>query len=318
MARPNSIGDVGNHLPVLLNEAIEALRPSPGAHIVDGTFGGGGHAAEILERIAPNGVLYAFDRDRAVAPRADQLSAAYPGLLTFVHASYADMRAQLSARGVPTVEGILFDLGLSTLQLAEPERGFAFSVDGPLDMRFDRTSGETAAELLARLDADGIMRVLWTYGEERQGRRIANGIVRARGVQPIATTGQLATLVERTLGGRRGARIHPATRTFQALRIAVNDELGELERGLAAGVELLRPGARFVVISFHSLEDRIVKTTFAQEARGCICPPELPICVCGRVPRITLVGRPIRPTPSEIAANPRARSAIMRVVERLP
>jgi 16S rRNA (cytosine1402-N4)-methyltransferase len=306
------------HVPVLLQEAVQALNLQPGSVVVDGTFGGGGHARAILERIAPCGRLLAFDRDAGAWQRAHLLEAEFPGMLTFVHASYATLGSQLSALDVSDVDGVLLDLGLSSLQLAEAERGFAFSVDGPLDMRFDRSSGETAAQLLARLEANELAQVLWTYGEERQGRRIANAIVRARAQQPIETTAQLRALVEPVVGGRRGAQTHPATRTFQALRIAVNDELGELERGMAAGVQALRPGGRFVVVAFHSLEDRIVKRFFAQGARGCICPPELPICVCGHSPTVTLFGGTVRPTPSEIAANPRARSAIMRVAERLP
>lgn len=308
----------GGHVPVMLAEAVEVLQPQPGAVIVDGTFGGGGHARAILERSSPGGRLIAFDRDGEARVRAAQLDAEYLGRLTFVHASYATLGAQLDERGIAAVDGILLDLGLSSLQLAKAERGFAFSADGPLDMRFDRTSGETAAQLIARLDADELARVLWTYGEERHGRRIANAIVNARESQPLQTTAQLRALVERVTGGRRGAAAHPATRTFQALRIAVNDELGELERGLAAGVQALGPGGRFVVIAFHSLEDRIVKQWFAREARGCVCPPELPACVCGHEPSVKLIGRTVRASPSEVAANPRARSAIMRVAERLP
>jgi 16S rRNA (cytosine1402-N4)-methyltransferase len=211
----------------------------------------------------------------------------------------------------------LLDLGLSSLQLDDPDRGFSFRGDGPLDMRFDRSTGQSAAELLAATPEQELARILRNYGEERNAHRIARAIVRARDRVPVSTTGQLADLVEEAVGGRRGERLHPATRTFQALRIAVNDELGEVERGIAVGINELLPGGRFVVIAFHSLEDRIVKQAFADAARGCICPRDVPVCVCGRNARVRLVGRAIRASDAEVAANPRSRSAIMRTVERL-
>jgi 16S rRNA (cytosine1402-N4)-methyltransferase len=216
------------------------------------------------------------------------------------------------------VDGILLDLGVSSMQIDDPGRGFSFLRDGPLDMRFDPTRGLSAAELVASADEAQLTRILFDYGEEREARRIARAIVRERARRPIATTRQLAELVAAVVGGRRDTRIHPATRTFQALRIAVNDELDEVRRGVEAGLELLAPGGRFVVIAFHSLEDRIVKQSFAAAARGCICPRDVPVCVCGRSPTVRLVGRAIRPGAAEVARNPRARSAVMRVVERLP
>ena len=215
------------------------------------------------------------------------------------------------------VDGILLDLGFSSLQMDDPARGFSFQLDGPLDMRFDRDGSRSASSLVNEAEESDLADIFYQYGEERQSRRIARAIVRVRQNTPIETTHQLANIVEKSLGGRRGARVHPATRVFQALRIAVNTELDELALGLRAGVELLGPGGRFVVISFHSLEDRIVKRFFAAEARGCVCPPQVPICVCGREPRLRLIGRAVKPSPSEVAANPRSRSAVLRVAERL-
>jgi 16S rRNA (cytosine1402-N4)-methyltransferase len=304
------------HLPVLLTEAVAGLALRPGLVCVDGTFGAGGHARRIAAEIAPNGRLLCIDRDPAAHQRFLPLQRDFPGIAEFVNASYADLAAILAERGIRQIDGLLLDLGLSSLQLADAERGFSFQYDGPLDMRFDPTRGEPASGLLARIDEGDLVMLLFRWGEERKARRIARAIVQERDRRPIETTRQLATLVERAVGGRRGAPIHPATRTFQALRIAVNDELAELERGLAAGIEALGPGGRIAVISFHSLEDRIVKQTFASDVRGCVCPPETPVCVCGRTPRLRLIGKSITPSPSEVAANPRARSARLRVAER--
>lgn len=307
-------GTGGSHLPVMPAEVIAGLHLEPGATVVDGTFGGGGHAALIAGHIRPGGRLIAIDRDAEASPRFDEL---LPDIGSFFHGSYADMTAFALNLHVQKVDAILLDLGFSSLQMSDSERGFSFQNDGPLDMRFDRASGRPASRLIAELEADELADIFYHYGEERESRRVARAIVRARETAPIETTGQLADIVAKALGGRRGARIHPATRVFQALRIAVNAELDELERGLNAGVGLLAPGGRFVVISFHSLEDRIVKRFFAAEAKGCICPPELPVCVCGRLPRLRLIGRAVKPSPSEVAANPRSRSAILRVAERV-
>lgn len=307
----------GAHLPVMPVEVIAGLDPKPGATVVDGTFGGGGHSRLIAEQIQPGGRLIAIDRDADAGGRFDGLSQDFPSLGTFFHGSYADMARFAAALNVERVDGILLDLGFSSLQMDDPQRGFSFGADGPLDMRFDRGAGLPASAMINEYEEGDLANIFYQYGEERQSRRVARAIVRTRESTPIETTQQLAALVEKALGGRRGARIHPATRVFQALRIAVNAELDELERGLSAGVELLRPEGRFVVIAFHSLEDRIVKRFFAAEARGCVCPPELPVCVCGRQPRVRLVGRAVKPNPSEVANNPRARSAVLRVAERL-
>lgn len=317
-AQANANGDdLGGHLPVMPGEAIAGLNLQPGATIVDGTFGGGGHSRLIAEGIQPDGTLIAIDRDADAAARFEALAAQYPALDTFFQGSYADMKGFAASLDIERVDGILLDLGFSSLQMDDPERGFSFQSDGPLDMRFDRGSGRPASALVNELEEGDLADIFYQYGEERQSRRIARAIVRVRQDTPIETTHQLANIVERTLGGRRGARVHPATRVFQALRIAVNTELDELERGLRAGLELLRPEGRFVVIAFHSLEDRMVKRFFAAEARGCVCPPEVPVCVCGREPRLRLIGRAVKPSPSEVAANPRARSAVLRVAERL-
>lgn len=304
------------HLPVMPREVIEGLNLHTGARVVDGTFGGGGHARLIAERIRPGGTLIAIDRDAEAGVRFDSLLAEYPGAGSFFQGSYVDMAAFVGQVGFESVDAILLDLGLSSLQLADPERGFSFQHDGPLDMRFDRQRGQPASDLVNTLEAEDLADIFYQYGEERQSRRVARAIVRARELQPIQTTGELAALVEKALGGRRGARIHPATRVFQALRIAVNAELDELERGLRVGIDLLSPGGRMAVIAFHSLEDRIVKRFFAAEARGCVCPPEVPVCVCGRQPTVRLIGRAVKPGPNEVAVNPRARSAVLRIVER--
>jgi 16S rRNA (cytosine1402-N4)-methyltransferase len=212
---------------------------------------------------------------------------------------------------------VLLDLGLSSFQLDQEERGFSFRFDAPLDMRFDITRGMSAAALVNEADQDELARIMWEYGDERQSRRIAAAIVRERAGAPIRTTGELAQLIERVVGGRRNAQIHPATRTFQALRIAVNDELAALREVLAAAVNVLRPGGRLVVISFHSLEDRIVKRFIDDESRTCVCPPEQPVCTCDTIPRLAKIGKPVRPPEQEQQLNPRSRSAIMRIAERL-
>ncbi|CAN5639169.1 16S rRNA (cytosine(1402)-N(4))-methyltransferase RsmH [soil metagenome] len=298
-------------------EAIAGLDLKPGVTVVDGTFGGGGHSRLIAERIQPGGTLIAIDRDIDADARFEALAGRYRALGAFFQGSYSDMTGFATSLNLERVDGILLDLGFSSLQMDDPARGFSFQLDGPLDMRFDRDGSRSASSLVNEAEESDLADIFYQYGEERQSRRIARAIVRVRQNTPIETTHQLANIVEKSLGGRRGARVHPATRVFQALRIAVNTELDELALGLRAGVELLGPGGRFVVISFHSLEDRIVKRFFAAEARGCVCPPQVPICVCGREPRLRLIGRAVKPSPSEVAANPRSRSAVLRVAERL-
>jgi 16S rRNA (cytosine1402-N4)-methyltransferase len=256
----------------------------------------------------------AFDRDPAAIDFSKSLLAEFDNRVVFVQASYADMAVHAPELGFGQVDGILLDLGFSSRQLDDAERGFSFMEDGPLDMRFDTTGGRSAADLVNDLPELALADIFRDYGEVRQNRKFARAIVHER---PITTTGQLADLIVQESGGRRG-RIHPATQVFQALRIAVNDELGMLERGLKAAVELLKPGGRMAVISFHSLEDRLVKNFIRDQSRDCICPPHQPICTCDVEPTLKAVTRKIvRPSDKEVADNPRSRSAKMRVAERV-
>jgi 16S rRNA (cytosine1402-N4)-methyltransferase len=307
------------HAPVLLEEAIEALQVRQGGVYLDGTFGGGGHARRILDASAPDGRLVAVDADVAAIQRAEALRASLdrPERLVIVHTNLRHLDDALRDAGVDRVDGVLFDLGVSSYQLDTAERGFSFRHDAPLDMRFDQTRGPSAADLLQTLPETEIADLLFRFGEERRSRRIARDIVAARAPNTQWTTGMLARLVERSIGRKSGA-IHPATRTFQALRIAVNGELDAIAPALDAATERLRPGGRLVVIAFHSLEDRIVKQLIADAGRTCICPPEQPVCTCGVTPWLRRIGRPVRPSPREIETNPRSRSSIMRVAERVP
>ncbi len=309
------------HLPVLVEEVMSMLSPAPDSLQIDATVGGGGHTERILEATTPGGRLLGLDADGAAIARvAGRLQPRFGDRLVLRQANFRELRTVAPEAGFAAVDGMLFDLGLSSFQLADRERGFGFRTGGPLDMRFDTSRGVPAAELLATLDATELTALFRRYGEERQAPRIARAIVAERRTAPITTAEDLAALVERVAPGnpRVRRRIHPATRVFQALRIAVNEELEALQDGLAAAVDLLRPGGRLVVLSYHSLEDRIVKRFIAAERRGCVCPPELPVCVCGRNPRLRLVTRPsLTPSAAEIAANPRARSARLRAAERL-
>jgi len=309
------------HLPVLVEEVMSMLAPAPGSLQIDATVGGGGHTERILEATNPDGRLLGLDADGAAIARVDgRLRPRFGERLVLRRANFRELRTVAPDAGFASVDGLLFDLGLSSFQLADAQRGFGFRTGGPLDMRFDTGRGVPASELLATLDTRELTALFKRYGEEPQAGRIARAIVAARATAPIETAEDLAALIERVAPGnpRIRRRIHPATRVFQALRIAVNTELDALAEGLAAAVDLLRPGGRLVVLSYHSLEDRIVKRFFAAERRGCVCPPELPVCVCGRNPRLRLVTRPsLTPTAAEIAANPRARSARLRAAERL-
>ena len=311
---PSNEGDGAEHVPVLYQAVLDGLEVRPGGRYIDATVGGGGHSAGILASSAPTGHLLALDRDPAAVAAARRRLFSWGARVSLVHSSFARLAEVARAREFIPVDGILIDLGLSSLQLSDAARGFAFTLDGPLDMRFDPTQDTpSAAELVNDLSPDDLATLFFRYGEEKQARRIARAIVAER---PLQTTGELAAVVERTVG-RRG-RIHPATRTFQALRIAVNDELGALEAALPQALEVLCAGGRLAVISFHSLEDRQVKQFMRRESRDCICPPEAPACVCDHRAKLRLVSRkPIRPTEEEIASNPRARSAKLRVAERL-
>lgn len=303
------------HIPVLLQETIYFLQPKPGGKYVDGTVGGGGHARAILQASDPDGLLLAFDRDPEAIDYARAQLKDFHDRLTFIQASYGDMDSYTSSCGFEHVDGILLDLGLSSRQLENPERGFSFSQPGPLDMRFDASKGISAAEMLNDLTEDAIADILWRYGELKNSRYLAKAIVNER---PIATTDQMADLVLRKMKPYHRGRIHPATLVFQALRIAVNGELGELEKGLTAALRILKTGGRLVVISFHSLEDRIVKQFFREQSKDCICPPEQPICTCNYEPLLSVVTKKVvRPSDSEITRNPRSRSARLRVAQKL-
>lgn len=306
-----------SHAPVLLDECLDGLAVKPGGRYIDGTLGGGGHTGAILDRSAPDGRVLGLDADPAAIRRVGE-SLAEPvdrGRLLLEHTHFAAMEAVAAAYSFVPVDGILLDLGLSSFQLETPERGFSFGQDGPLDMRFNPTSGESARELLDRLDEREIADIIYRYGEERMSRAIARRIVAQR---PITTTAQLAGLVESAVGGRRGQRIHPATRTFQALRMAVNDELGQLERALEQALGLLAVGGRLAVISFHSLEDRIVKLWMRDESRDHIPDPTSIYGRRERQPGLKLITKkPIVPGPDEIARNPRSRSAKLRIAEKL-
>lgn len=304
------------HQPVLYKEIIHALDPQRGRKYVDGTLGAGGHAAGILEASSPDGRLLGLDLDPLALELARQRLAPFGDRAILRRSSYTRLAAELAALGWDTVHGIVLDLGVSSMQVDRPERGFSFKEDAPLDMRFDPDAGLTGADLVNELPEADLADILFRYGEERKSRQVARAIVRSR---PVRTTQELARIVAGVTGGRRraGGGIHPATRTFQALRIAVNRELESVEAVLPEAVAALAPGGRLAVISFHSLEDRIVKRFFRQESRDCICPPEQPVCTCGHQATLQeLYRKPVRPQVEEIQANPRSRSAKLRVAEK--
>lgn len=307
------------HAPVLLTETIEALKPRPGGHYVDATVGGGGHAEKILELSRPNGTLLAIDADPAALEAARARLTPFAGRVTFAQGYNDTLRNLATEYGFTTADGIIFDLGVSSPQLDEAERGFSFLHDASLDMRFGPDATVTASELLNTLPANELQDIFSRYGEEHFAGRIAARIAEARRRQPIRTTGELAGIIQAVQpSGRHQERIHPATRVFQALRIAVNDELDRLSAALPQAVDILATGGRLAVISFHSLEDRVVKQFFRREVSDCICPPALPVCRCDHRATIrVLTRRPITATAEEVAGNPRARSAKLRVAERL-
>jgi 16S rRNA (cytosine1402-N4)-methyltransferase len=313
------MADAFRHVSVMPGEVLELLAPRSGGIYLDGTVGGGGHARLILEASSPDGRLIGLDQDPAALAAAAKVLASFGARVTLCRDSFAGLDRQLAALGIEQVDGILLDLGVSSHQLDTPERGFSFREDGPLDMRMNPAQPVSAADLLASEDAEALKRIFREYGEERWAGRIAREIVRTRDGAPLTTTRELAELICRAVpGGYQPQRIHPATRVFQALRIAVNAELEALQAGLAAALRSLRPGGRLVVISFHSLEDRLVKQTFRAAATTCVCPPRLPVCSCDRKAQVKiLTTRGVRPAEAETIANPRARSAVLRAVERL-
>lgn len=302
------------HHPVLYHEIIHVLRPRGGGHYVDGTVGAGGHAWGILHSSQPDGMLLGMDIDPQALDLAENKLAEFGDRVRLVRASYTSLPEQITRLGWVAVDGIVLDLGVSSMQLDTQERGFSFMADAPLDMRFDPENPVRAMDLVNKLSVGELADILYQYGEERRARQVSRLIVKSR---PIHTTRQLADIVSQgTSSGRKG--LHPATRTFQALRIAVNQELDALEAVLPQAVASLAPGGRLAVIAFHSLEDRIVKRYFQRESRDCLCPPRQPKCTCGHHAQIQLVHRrPIRPQASEVDENPRARSARLRVAEKL-
>lgn len=303
----------------MAKEVLAYLEPHRRGTYLDGTLGGGGHARLILEASAPDGLLVGLDRDPAALAAAQTQLGSFGERAILRRGNFAELAAHLDLLGIDQLDGILLDLGVSSHQLDTPERGFSFREEGALDMRMDPGAGVSAATVIAEAGIDELKRIFREYGEERWAAKIAREIVAVRSRQPIVTTRQLAELISRVVpGGRAPQRIHPATRVFQALRIHVNGELDSLRAGLEAGWRRLKVGGRMVVISFHSLEDRIVKQAFRTLATGCICPPRLAVCVCGRQPAArVLTGKAVRAAETEIQHNPRARSAVLRAIEKV-
>ncbi|MBF0171346.1 MAG: 16S rRNA (cytosine(1402)-N(4))-methyltransferase RsmH [Nitrospinae bacterium] len=306
------------HKPVLLDEVVGWFDRPETKVMVDGTLGGGGHAEALLARLPGIGRYIGIDRDADAIERCKVRLAPFGDRVTLAHASFFDMADEVKRLGVGPVDGILLDLGVSSYQLDQGERGFSFMTDGPLDMRMDRRQERTAATLVNEADEAELVRMFFEYGEEPKARRVAKAIVEARRNEVIESTGRLARIVEEAAPRKRDERLHPATKVFMALRIAVNDELSGLGAALQGAIGLLAPGGRIGVIAFHSLEDRIVKRTLADEERRCVCPKRHPVCTCGEPGRVKVLTRkPVMPGEAEEADNPRARSARLRVAERL-
>lgn len=310
------------HVPVLLEEVLEALDPKPGETMCDCTLGGAGHSVHLARAVAPDGLLVGIDQDdMALEAARARLDAEAPQVDTrLLKGNFGDLDDLLVAAQVPGVDGFLFDLGVSSPQLDVPERGFSYNEDAPLDMRMDPgKQTKTAFEIVNHYNEADLARILRTYGDERNARRIARALVRAREREPIQTTLQLANTICDAMPQRdRRRHGHPARRSFQAIRIEVNDELGVLERGLRAAIRWLNPGGRLCVIAYHSLEDKIVSHILHDMSKGCVCPPDLPVCVCGNVPIVEVLHRkPIHASSAEVDSNPRARSALLRAAVRL-
>ena len=306
------------HRPVLLDECIQALNIRPDGLYLDGTLGRAGHSGQIVRRLT-TGRLICVDRDQAALDAARERLAPWLDRVELVHSNFERVDGILDKLSLPGVDGMLFDLGVSSPQLDDAARGFSYQTDAPLDMRMDRDEGLTAADVVNGWPQEELRRIISQYGEERYAASIAGAIVRRREDRPIATTLELAEVIRSAMPAKAlREKQHPAKRTFQAIRIAVNDELASVERMLQRAVPRLNRGGRLAVITFHSLEDRIVKTGLAGFARGCTCPPDFPVCVCGKTPEIRLINKkPIVPTPQEIGENPRARSAKLRIAEKL-
>ena len=307
-----------HHVSVLLEECIDGLNIRPDGIYVDGTLGGGGHSYEIAKRLT-TGRLIGIDRDETALSAAGQRLRDYADRVTLVHSNFCEMDSVIRSLGYPGVDGVLLDLGVSSPQLDEGSRGFSYMADAPLDMRMDRTDALTACQVVNEWPYEELKRILYDYGEERYAPQIAGAICRRREQKPIATTLELVDIIRGSLPpAALREKQHPAKRSFQAIRIAVNDELGAVSRAMAAAIPMLNPGGRLAVITFHSLEDRIVKSSMAEAARGCTCPPSFPVCVCGKKPAVKVISRkPILPGDAELTENPRARSAKLRVCEKL-
>lgn len=301
----------------MADEVLYWLQPKSGGIYLDGTVGGAGHSRLILESAADS-QLIGLDRDPAALQKAGQVLQPFAERVSLHHANFDQAAEVLELLGIAALDGMLLDLGVSSHQLDTPERGFSFRQDAPLDMRMNPLVGETAADLVNQADEKELVRIFFEYGEERYSRRIVRAILRQREKKAIERTMELAQLIRDAIpGGQRPTRIHPATRVFQALRIQVNDELGQVARGLEVGISLLKPGGRFVVISFHSLEDRIVKRLFRDKAKGCICPPKLPVCQCKQTPEVKVLTRKgVKAGAVEVEQNIRSRSAVLRAIER--
>jgi 16S rRNA (cytosine1402-N4)-methyltransferase len=307
------------HTPVMLKEAVDSLNCRSGDIILDGTIGGGGHACEILKRTDPDGILVGIDLDDDALRESRQKLEPFSERVFLTQGNFADMKTILSSFNIKAVDGILLDLGVSSHQLETATRGFSFSSDAPLDMRMDQRSGFSAYDLVNTASEQKLENIIRDYGEEFRARRIVAALSRQRKSAPIRTTRELAEIVLKAMPRPvKRRRIHPATKTFQALRIAVNDELANLHKSLNDGIDLLRKSGRFSVISFHSLEDRIVKNFFRSWEKGCVCPPDFPVCSCNREKKLKVITKkPVTPGEDEINSNPRARSARLRTAERI-
>ena len=307
-----------HHVSVLLDESIDALAIRPDGIYVDGTLGGGGHSREIASRLT-TGHLIGIDRDETALAAAGERLAPFMDRVTLVHSNFCEMDSVIRSLGYGGVDGVLLDLGVSSPQLDESSRGFSYMADAPLDMRMDRGDTLTAYQVVNEWSYEELKRILFDYGEERYAPLIAGAICRRREQKPIATTLELVDIIRGSVPpAALREKQHPAKRSFQAIRIAVNDELGAVSKAMEAAIPMLNPGGRLAVITFHSLEDRIVKSSMAEAARGCTCPPSFPVCVCGKKPKVKLLSRkPVLPGPEELEENPRARSAKLRVCEKL-
>ena len=308
-----------SHVPVLLEECMDGLNIKPDGIYVDGTLGGAGHSSEICKRLSPNGMLIGIDRDEEALRVSSKRLEEFDCKKAFVHGNYSDIKNILRELDIEEIDGALLDLGVSSYQLDNPERGFSYMNDAALDMRMDRSEGMTAYDIVNEYSKDELYRIIKSYGEERWASRIADFIVKARREKPIETTFELVEIIKAAVpaSARRNGP-HPAKRTFQAIRIEVNDELGGVKRAVDDFIDVLAPKGRLAIISFHSLEDRIVKDAYSERENPCVCPPEIPICVCGKKPEIKKINKkPIVPSESQEDENPRARSAKLRVCEKL-